>query len=114
MFFELAVMFECSEALHMDNLHPGESLPLATPQRHYLAAETVFLFHFSHYSQVVFELLDLILFSRQKGLAPAPLSVDRLFLLVGKAPFCLDELVHSWGPEPKDQLVKTLSKALSV
>ena len=80
-FVELVVVFESPEALHLGDLHPGQSLPLAGPQRHDFASEGVLVAHLGLLGKLLLQSFDLILFGVEEGVAPPPLGINGLLFL---------------------------------
>jgi hypothetical protein len=112
--FELAVRFESSEALHLEDSHASDGLAFTAPERHDLTPEAIFLSQFGLLSQALLELLYLLLLGSEERLAPTSLGINGLLLLMSKTTLGLDELRHGLAAEPKDELVQPLREGLVV
>lgn len=104
---EVSVALESLEASHLANLHSSNSLTLSRPESHDLRSEAVLVALFGFLSQCLLQILYFTLFGAQKGIAPSPLSITSLLLLVVESSLGSDVLLHGLSPEVDDKLVQS-------
>ena len=104
-FFEVPISLESLEASHLANLHSCNSLALSRPKRHDFRSETIFLALFRFLSQLLLQIFYFTLLGPKKSIAPPPLGITSLLLLIIESTFGSNELLHSLSSEVDNQLV---------